>query len=323
MQFILAKWISKPIYVAAALGIADHLADGPLPVDELAGRCEVHPPSLYRILRALAAVGIFSEGDGRSFELTPLGECLRKDRLGPIALMFHSRWHDRAWDHLLPALRSGQPAFEIAHGLPAYDWFHRHPAAAKEFHSANAVKAQRFHQAVLAAYDFSGSTSVADIGGGHGALMIEILSAHPHLKGLVFDLREAAGRAEKCVGAAGVGRRCRVVAGNFFAEIPAGADVYVLANVLHNWEDDRCKSILSNCRKAMLPGAELLIIEAVVSPGNSFSIAKLLDIEAMVMGAGCERTEAAYRNLLTESGFSDIRMSAMMDGNALLVASRA
>jgi hypothetical protein len=323
MQFILAKWISKPIYAAAALGIADHLVDGPLPVDELAGRCKAHPPSLYRMLRALAAVGIFSEGDGRSFELTPLGECLRKDRLGPIALMFHSSWHDRAWDHLLPALTSGKPAFEIAHGLPAYDWFRRHPAAAEEFHSANAVKARRFHQAFLAAYDFSGSTSVADIGGGQGALMLEILSAHPHLEGLVFDLPEAVGRAEECVGASDVDQRCRLVAGNFFTEVPGGVDVYILANVLHNWGDDQCGSILFNCCKAMLPGAKLLVIEAVVSPGNSFSIAKLLDIEAMVMGAGGERTEAEYRNLLTECGFVDIKMNFMMDGNALLVASRS
>jgi hypothetical protein len=237
--------------------------------------------------------------------------------------MFHSCWHDRAWDHLLPALRSGKPAFEIAHGLPAYDWLRRHPAAAEEFHSANAVKARRFHQAVLAAYDFSGSTSVADIGGGQGALMLEILSAHPHLEGLLLDLPEAVEKAEEYVSASDAGRRCRVIAGDFFAEVPGGSDVYVLANVLHNWDDDHCRLVLSNCRKAMPPGSNLLVIEALVSPGNSFSIAKLVDIEAMVMGAGCERTETEYRNLLTESGFGEIKTSAMMDGNALLVASRA
>ena len=323
MQFILGKWISKPIYVAAALGIADHLADGPLQSDELAERCKVHPASLYRLLRALAAVGIFSEGAHRSFGLTPMAECLRSDRLGPIAMMFHSRWHDNAWDQLLPSVKSGIPAFELAHGASAFDWFNQNPTAADQFHTANSVKSGRFHQAVLAAYDFSESTLVADIGGGQGALIIELLSAHSQLKGLVFDLPEVVKSTDKLVRSSRVSRRCQVVAGDFFAAVPGGADVYMLVNVMHNWDDDDCKLILSNCHKVMLPGETLLAVEAVVSPGNTFSIAKLLDIEAMVMGGGRERTEEEYRNLLVDSGFKDLKVIPMMDGNAVLESSRA
>jgi ubiquinone/menaquinone biosynthesis C-methylase UbiE len=322
MQFILGKWISKPIYVAAALGIADHLVDGPLQAEILAERCNVHPASLYRLLRALAAVGIFTEGAENAFGLTPMGECLRSDRLGPIALMFHSSWHDSAWDQLLPAVKSGIPAFEIAHGASAYDWFNKNPAAFDQFQAANSAKANRFHQAVVAAYDFSRSTRVADIGGGKGAFMIALLSAQPQLKGLVFDLPEVVKSTEKLLGSSGAIARCRVVAGDFFKAVPGGADLYMLANVLHNWDDDHCKRILSNCHNVMAPGAKLLVIEALVSPGNTFSIAKLLDLETMVMGGGRERTEEEFRKLLDASGFKDLRVIPMMDGNAVLESSR-
>ena len=303
MQFILGKWISKPIYVAAELGIADMLADGPKSVDELARLSETHSPSLYRLMRALAAVGIFSETNDKCFELTPMAECLKTGVMRPVALMFHSDWHDRAWDNLLYGVKTGEAAFDYAHGMPLFEWFKDNPSAAQIYNQANALKAGSSHRVIVDAYDFSGITTLTDVGGGTGALMAEILTVYPSMHGVVADIPSVVRQAKTEIQARGLDARCTAVECDFFTEIPAGSDAYLMSHILHDWNYTQCQTILSNCHKAMHPGARLLIVEAVIPAGNEFSIGKLLDLEVFVMGGGCERTETEFRDLLESCGY--------------------
>jgi hypothetical protein len=308
MQFILGKWISKPIYVVAELGIADLLANGPESIDTLAEKSETHAPTLYRIMRALAGVGIFSEIDNRCFELTPTAECLRTGAMRSIALMFHADWHDKAWDHLLHGVKTGKPPFDKAHGKPVFEWFNDHPEAAKIYNEANALKAMNSHRAIVDAYDFSEINILTDVGGGYGSLMAEILIAFPDLQGVVAELASVVQAAKAEIQARGLDTRCRVVECDFFKEIPAGSDAYLMSHILHDWDDDRCIVILKNCKRAMEPRSKLLIVEDIIPEGNTFSIGKLLDLEVFVMGGGRERTEAEFKRLFEKCGFKLARI---------------
>ena len=323
MQFILGKWISKPIYVAVELGIADMVADGPKSIDELAHMSKAHGPSLYRVMRALASVGIFSETGDRSFALTPMAECLKEGALRSIALMFNADWHERAWENLLDSVRTGEVAFVKAHGMPIFDWFREHPCAADIYHEANAIKAMTSHRAIIDAYDFSGVNTLTDIGGGHGALMAEILGANPAMRGVVAELPSVVNKAEEFIRTRGLKARCEVVKCDFFKEIPPGADAYLMSHILHDWDDDTCQRILGNCRRAMKPGSPLLVVEAVIPPGNEFSVAKLLDLEVFVMGGGRERTEAEFRDLFQSSGFALSRVVPTQESISVIEGIRA
>lgn len=303
MQFILAKWISKPIYVAAELGVADILVDGPKSVDELARITGTHGPSLYRVMRALASVGIFSEEERKRFELTPTASLLRNGFLRAAALTFNAGWNDKAWMGLLEGVRTGSTPFQEVYGMPFSDWLERNPASAALLNQANAVEAAHSHRAVVEVYDFSGFRTLTDVGGGYGALLAEILDVYPSLKGVLADLASVLPGARKTIEERGIEDRCTVVECDFFKTIPAGSDAYLLSHVLHDWPGERAKSILENCRRAMGPASKLLIVEMVVPPENEASIAKLLDLEMLVVSGGRERTEGEFRALLGSAGF--------------------
>lgn len=303
MQFILSKWISKPIYAIAELGITDMLSDGPKSIDELAQMSRTHAPSLYRVLRALASLGIFFETRNRCFELTPMAECLKTKAMRSIALMFHSDWHDKAWASLLDSVKTGKTAFEEAHGMPIFDWFKENPQAVKIYNEANAIKAMTSHRAIIDTYDFSGINMLTDVGGGNGALMAEILTANPAMKGVIADLPSVVKGAKEFIQTQNLETRCKVIDCDFFKEIPAGSDAYLMSHIVHDWNDEQCQTILRNCHTAMKPNSKLLVVEAVIPPGNEFSIAKLLDLEVFVMGGGRERTEAEFQDLFESSGF--------------------
>ena len=219
MQFILGKWISKPIYVAAELGIADMLADGPKSIEALAEMSQSHASTLYRVMRALAAVGIFSETEDKCFELTPMAECLNTGSMRSIALMFHADWHDKAWDNLLYGVKTGNPPFNKVHGKHAFEWFDNHPEAAKIYNEANALKAMNSHRAIVDVYDFSDIEILTDVGGGYGSLMAEILSAYPALRGVVAELPTVVQAARDQILARGLDNRCSIVECDFFGEI--------------------------------------------------------------------------------------------------------
>ncbi len=303
MNFIIGKWVSKPIYVAAELCIADLLGDGPRSIEELASASKSHAPSLYRMMRALASVGIFRETDSKQFELTPMAEFLKSGAMRSIALMFNSDWNDKAWGLFLDSVKTGDTAFEKAHGMSVSDWLENNPQAEEVFSKANAFKAVHSHRAIIDVYDFSDINTLMDIGGGTGTLMAEILEANPKIKGTVAETPSVAKIAKEEIQARGSKDRCRVVECDFFEEIPAGSDAYLMSHILHDWSDEKCRLILKNCHRAMKGESKLLVVEMLVPKGNEPHISKLLDLEMFVITGGRERTEAEYRELLESSGF--------------------
>ena len=312
MKFIVGRWISKPIYVAAELGIADILAKGPKSIEELAQASQSHAPSLYRMMRALASVGIFSQTADQRFELTEMAEYLKTGALRSIALMFNSDWSDKAWEYFLDSVKTGDTAFEKAHGMPVSDWLEKNPQTADVFNEANAVKAAGSHRAIIDVYDFSGIRALTDVGGGLGVLMAEILKANPKMQGIVADTPFVIQQAKKMIRAQGVEDRCQAVECDFFKKIPSGSDAYLMSNILHDWPDKLCRIILANCHRAMKPESRLLVLEMVIPPGNEPSIAKLLDLEMLVITGGLERTEPQFENLFESSGF---RLSRIIPTN--------
>ena len=318
MKFILGKWISKPIYVVSNLRIADILSDGPKSIEELSKLANVHSSSLFRIMRALACLGIFSETNDGRFELTPMAECLKSDALRPISLMMHSDWHDKAWDNLLESVKTGEKAFDKVHGMPIFDWFRENPQAAQIYNEANAIKAITSHRSIIGAYDFSEISSLTDIGGGNGALMVEILKANPFLRGVVADLPSVVQTAKDYIRNEGFESRCKAVKCDIFNKIPVGSDAYLVSHILHDWEDEKCLTILGNLYKAMKSGTKLLVVESLIPSGNEFSIAKLLDIEVFVMGGGRERTENEFQDLFESAGF-DLSKVMPTDGSVSII----
>jgi len=211
MKYIVGRWISKPIYVAAELGIADMLADGPKSIEELAQASQSHAPSLYRMMRALASVGIFFETEAKRFELTPMAEYLKTGAMRSIALMFNSDWSDKAWGYFLDSVKTGVTAFEKAHGMSVSDWLEKNPQAAEVFNEANAIKAGSSHRAIVDVYDFSGINTLTDIGGGLGILMAEILIANPLMEGVVADTPSVIQKTVKMIQTRGIEDRCQAV----------------------------------------------------------------------------------------------------------------
>jgi hypothetical protein len=319
-RMILSKWISKPIYAAAELGIADLLARGPMRVEALARATRTQAEALYRVLRALSSVGIFAEEEDRRFRLTPMASLLQSRCLRSTALSFNAEWNDRAWMYLLEGLRSGGTPFEQAFGKSFFDWLEQNPEQARMLSQANAARVRRYRQAVCDVYDFSRFSTLTDLGGGNGSLLQEILAANQTLLGTLADLPPVLPEARKTLEASGLADRCRLVECNFFLGVPAGADAYVLANVLHDWQDEKALTILKNCRLAMNPGSTLLIIEMIVPPGNEPSAAKLLDLEMLVVTGGRERREDEFGRLLSAAGLTLKRIVPVVQGLFILEA---
>ena len=304
MQLLTANWINHAIYAAAKIGIADILSGGPKTVGEIAGITDTNEHILYRLMRALASVDFFHEEEERVFCLRPMGEMLQKEKMQPIVLMFLAEWHNRAWTGLLDSVKTGSIPFDSAFGMPCFEWFKENRDAADVFNKANQIKAAASHVEITRVWDFSGIESVVDVGGGYGGLLFHLLRAHPDMNGIIADLAYMAEDARMRISSAGLDARCAFAECDFFEQIPEGGDCYILSNILHDWDDAECRMILKNCRDAMKPDAKLLIVEALIPGGSGFSIAKLLDLEVLVMGGGRERTELEFRRLLEVSGFT-------------------
>ena len=303
MQFILNKWISKPIHVVAKLGIPDLLAEKGRNVEELAELTGTLPPPLYRVMRALAGMGIFEETEKRFFINTVLSQCLTEDKLQASAILFQSSWHNRVWDDLLYSMQTGKPAFGKVFGTSIFEWFEKNPKQADIFHKASSFKAAFSHGAIVDAYDFSGIHTITDVGGGTGALLVEILRANPHMSGTVAELAEVVGHAKESIRNNRLDHRMSAVACNFFEEIPRGSDAFLVSHILHDWPDDKCITILKNIRKVINPDGRIIIIDAIIPSGNTFSLSKFLDLEVFLMGGGCERDRDEFAALLAQSGF--------------------
>jgi hypothetical protein len=302
---IVGSWVSRAIYVAAKLRVADRLKDGPLPAEELAAAAGVAPGPLYRVLRALAAYGVFAQqADGR-FRLSPLAEPLRDggaDSMRALAVMIGEE-QDRCWDDLLETVRTGETAFQRLYGRPLFAYLGEHPEQARTFDAAMTAFSGRAMRAALDAYDLSGVGTLADVGGGLGTNLTAALGRYPALRGLLFDRPHVAARARPVLEAAGVWGRCAVEGGDFFEAVPRGADAYLLGHILHDWDDAKAGRILDNLRRAMPDGAKLLLVEYVLPEGDGASFGKLLDLHMLVALGGQERTEAEYRRLFAAHGF--------------------
>ncbi len=308
MQMLTGKWLSLSLSVAADLGIADLLAKGDQTADELAAAVSAHGPSLYRVLRALASVGVFAETEGRRFTMTPLAECLRSNV--PNSVREFARFiaipaASRSWDNLMHSVKTGESGMRKAFAVKnPFDYLRAHPEEAAIFDGAMTDNSRRTAPAVALAYDFGRFQQLVDVAGGHGLLLATILQRFPNLKGVLFDLPEVVAGANNTLAPYGLGDRCNILGGSFFDTVPAGADAYILKHIIHDWDDERALAILRNIRKSIQPSGRLLVVEVVIAPGNEPSFGKLLDLEMLVIPGGRERTGDEYRDLFANAGFS-------------------
>jgi hypothetical protein len=313
LQLVNGYRISQCLYVVAKLEIADLLATEPKTIEELAQTTGVHAPSLYRVLRSLASLGIFAEQENGTFKLTPLAETLQRDRPNSVhsaALMFVEDWHWQMWGNFFDCVKTGTTALEQTFGTNnLFDYFEaQNPEAGQSFDNAMTNTSSMTNQALTGAYDFKQIQSLVEIGGGHGSLLASILKNWTHLQGILFDLPSVIEGAKQQKYFEGVEDRFSMVAGNFFELVPPDADAYLLKTIVHDWDDANALAILKNCRQAMKHDSKLLLAELVVPPGNTPSFSKMLDLEMMAMMGGIERTEAEYRDLLAKAGFQLTRI---------------
>lgn len=325
MGLVTGSWISQVIYVAAKLGLADRLAEGPKTAAELAFATQVDERSLYRLLRAAASIGIFRELDDSQFESTPLGDTLRDDSPHSVratAIMMGAE-HYVAWGHLLDGIRTGRTPFELAYELPVFDFFDRHPEAAETFHRAMFELTSQTHVAVAKAYDFSSLKTVVDVGGGHGTLLAAILKAHPTVRGVLFDLPKVVRGASELLERKGVADRCEIAGGDFFESVPAGGDAYILSTVIHDWEDERSVAILRNIANVIPPDGKLLLVERVLAGANEQDFGKFADLNMLVMTGGQERTADEFERLLAMAGFRLTRILPTASSSSIVEAVKA
>jgi len=311
-RLIIGRWVSHMIYVAAKLELADRLKDGPRTVEELATAVEVQGPALYRLLRALASVGVFAETKDKRFKLTPLAATLQKGVHGSLhaaALIFGEKYQEDARAQLLHGLKTGETPFLKAHGVPPFEYLEKHPEDMKVFGEAMTSVSSMENPAIAGAYKFSGIRTLVDVGGGNGSLLSTILKANPKLRGVLFDQPSVITRAkqDRHVTAKGIVERCAFESGDFFAAVPKGCDAYIMKRVLHDWDDEQCAKILANCRAAMREKGRVLVAESVILPGNDTDRGKLLDMQMLVMG-GRERTKQEFASVFRAAGLKLTRV---------------
>jgi hypothetical protein len=296
-----AHIVSRTVHVAAELGLADQLASGPKSAAELAGAMQVHAPSLHRLMRTLASLGIFTEQAEQRFALT-----LKTGAPGSArsSLMFLGNpWHQSGWDNMVYSVRTGKPGFDKAHGMNLFEFLARHPELASLFSETMVGIHNQEPPAVAAAYDFSGFKTVIDVGGATGNVLAAILARHPGPHGMLFDGPHVVKDAPALLDAKGVSDRVTIEPGDFFKSVAAGGDAYILSHIIHDWNEDQCLTILGHVRKAMNPAGRLLIVEMVLPAGDAPHPGKMLDMTMLVQTGGEERSEAEYGVLLAKAGF--------------------
>lgn len=303
--------LTQLVHVAAKLGVADHLAEGPRTAAELAAKVGADAGALHRVLRALASLGIFTQDAGGAFGLTEEGERLRSDVPGSMrlpAITYGEPWWWQAWGGLFETVRTGRTAFDAVHGVDLFGYLAADERAAGLFNGIMHVMTTEQAAAVAAGYDFSSTRRLLDIGGGHGALAAAILRKNPQATAVLFDRPPVVEGAGPRLRELGVADRCSLVGGDFFVSVPEGADTITLKDIIHDWDDERALAILRNVRRAMAPDARLLLVERLIPPGNAPSPGKLVDITMLVLTGGRERTEDEYRALLRDAGFTTERV---------------
>lgn len=301
-----AYWTSRIVYAAAKLGLTDQLAAGARSAAELAEPLAVHGPSLHRFMRALASLGLLTEGPAGRFGLTPLGAALRTGAPGSArasVLALAGPIFTRPLDDLIYSIQTGKTAFEKIHDMPVFDYLKQHHDEA----SLISEFMVGFHggepPTVAAAYDFSKLATIVDVGGATGNMLAAILERYEGPRGILFDMPHIVTDAPNLLKARGIDRLVTIASGDFFKSVPENGDAYILSHIIHDWSEEQCLTILGNCRKAMKPDGRVLIVEMVLPAGDTPHPGKLLDMVMLTMPGGRERTEAEYGSLLAKAGF--------------------
>ena len=319
-QMASSHWISQAIYVAAKLGIADVLKDRPLKCSEIAAILGADVRSLFRLMRALSGLGIFAQASNDYFSLSPLAETLRADIPGSLkaTIITLGEIHYQACGALLHAVQTGAPSFDQVFGTGLFEYLNQNAQAANFFDEGMSSLAGMLAYAVVLAYDLGRVSSIVDVGGGNGRFLETILEIYPEIQGTVFDCASTIDRTRRTAGQTKL--RCSYAAGDFFASVPEGGDLYFLCGVVHDWDDERAITILRNCREAIAGVGRLLLLETVVPENDSMHFGKILDLNMMAMSSGRERTRTEFCTLLTAAGFRMSRIVATMAPQSLIEA---
>ena len=310
MRLINGYQVSQALHVVATLGVADLLREGPRSSNDLAKAVQADQDALYRLLRALAAVGVFHEDTDRVFSLTDLGACLRSDAphpVGPWAAFIGRPYYWQVWSHLTHSVKTGEFAFPVVHGVSNWKYREGHPEESAIFDAAMTAITRGTTEAVIAAYDFSPFARIVDVGGGQGLLLGSVLAAYPHLHGVLFDQPHVVSHADKLLKGTGVGDRCEISGGDFFKSAPAG-DLHILKSVLHDWADEQALAIMRSCRAAVTSGGRVLVIDRIIGEPNLAPSEKFLDLNMLVAAGGRERTHKEFVNLFAAAGYELTRV---------------
>jgi C-methyltransferase len=311
MEMIIATWTSQAITVAAQLGIADALADGPLTVDELTARVDANADALRRLLRALVSKGVFRHRRDGRYELNFLAETLRSD--APVSMTSAARFYGsqeqrERWTVLVDSIRTGKTVVPALRGKESFDYFADQPELAELFNQTMTSVSELTTAPVVAGYDFSAYPTIVDVGGGHGPLLAAILAGAPASRGVLYDLPRVVANAPSLLRESNVADRVRIAEGSFFDSVPGGGDAYVLKNIIHDWPDEKAVQILRNVRTAAGPRATVLLIELVIPKHDRDFPGKWVDLEMLLNLGARERTAAEYQDLLSQAGFRMTRV---------------
>jgi len=311
IEMILAGWTSQAITVAAQLGVADALADGPLTIDELATRVDADADALRRLLRALISRGVFRLRRDSRYELNSLADTLRSDApvsMDSAAQFYGSQEQRERWTLMVDSVRTGKSVVPALRGKSSFDYFADKPELAALFNQTMTSISEMTDAPVVAGYDFSAFPTIVDVGGGHGPLLATILVAAPASRGVLYDLPLVVANAPNLLRKQAVADRVRIEEGSFFDSVPVGGDAYVLKNIIHDWPDDKAVQILRNVRAAAGPRATVLLVEFVIPSHNREFPGKWVDLEMMLNLGARERTAAEYRDLLGRAGLRMTRV---------------
>ena len=305
-QLLFGKHITYSLSAVARLGVADYMSATPASIDTLAAATGAHAPSLYRVMRMLAGVGVFSESAGKQFSLTAIGEHLKTRAPGSLrhlAICFGDKWSTRGFENLTHSVCTGEDGVTKAYGKNTFEVLADYPEAADTFHRAMLNVSSMVSDALLASYDFFGISRMADIGGGHGGLLASVMRHYPQMQGVLFDLPEVVAGAYDAGHLSGLESRVQIEAGSFFERVPAGCDAYLLKHILHDWSDNHCHRILRLIREQLPGGARVLVCELIVPDEPGPAPAKALDIEILALTVGGrERTLSEFHELFKSAG---------------------
>ena len=307
-QLMTGHIVSSAVHTVAKLGIPDRLADGPRSAAELARECHVHEEAVYRVMRALASLGVFEEQPGRRFALTPAGAALQDGPVRWMALWIASPFNMRCHANAMHSVQTGESAVPATVGKGVFEYFASQPELSKIFNEAMTGFSMSLMPPILDAYDFGGINTLVDIAGGHGAVLTAVLKKYPQMNGVLFDVDHVIEGAKPRLAAEGMASRVTTVSGDIFKAVPSGGDAYIMKHIIHDWDDEKATLILKNIRAVLPKSGRAILLEAVIPPGNEPGFGKILDLEMLVLPGGKERTEEEFRALFARAGFELARV---------------